>query len=337
MVNPKTVADFCAGNGSLLLAAKERWPTARYFANDIDRTVLRAVSEIVWSSFDFLSPDFEVTTLFHFPDSFDLIVLNPPFSFERAQCSRARGKFSDVDCSIAFAFLFTALGYLSDQGELLAVMPTSTLKSDRDINARKYLRQHFKCRIISQPNYDRFPGLDVSTYLMAVRHKRSLSEPSNPCEVISQAGTGWTISRGNISVKRANRIEQVGLHGWIHTTSIKSSRIAVRYELPDHCLVKDQRFLPKNSLIIPRVGKIRPGDLALSKRKEILSDCLLGVTFDHPSFPVKALRSINENFSSFMKIYSGTGAPYTTQLKVSRFISDLFAKCEALTENFPKK
>ena len=336
MVNPKTVVDFCAGNGSLLQAAKERWPTAGCFANDIDRTVLRAVPDVVWVTSDFLSSDFEIISRLDFPDSFDLIVLNPPFSLDRNQCSRARGKFSDVGCSVAFAFLFTALSYLSDQGELLAVMPTSTLRSDRDTNARKYLKKYFKCRMISQPNYDRFPGLDVSTYLMAVRHKRSLSKPSNSCEIISQAGTGWTISRGRISVKRANRIEQVGLHGWIHTTSIKSFRIAVRYELPDHCLIKDQKFLPKNSLIIPRVGNIQPGDLVLSKRKEILSDCLLGVTFDHPSFPAIVLRSINENFSSFMKIYSGTGAPYTTQHKVSRFINNLLAMCEALTENFPE-
>ena len=38
-----------------------------------------------------------------------------------------------------------------------------------------------------------------------------------------------------------------------------------------------------------------------------------------------------------IKIYSGTGAPYTIQLKVSRFIDILLAKCGALSENIPKK
>ena len=331
------VADFCAGNGNLLLAAKERWPNARYFANDIDRTVFRAVPDVVWVSSDFLGSGFEAITQFVFPDRFDLIVLNPPFSFKRTQCTRARGKFSNIDCSVAFAFLFTALGYLSDQGELLVVMPTSTLKSDRDTKARKYLKKHFNCRMISQPSYDRFPGLDVSTYLMAVRHKRTLCEPLNSTDTISEAGTGWTMSRGGISVRRANRVEQSGLHGWIHTTSIKSSKIVVRYELPSHSIIKSQRFFPKNSLIIPRVGKIQPGDLALSRRREILSDCLLGVTFNDPLIPAQVLRSINKNFSSFRKIYSGTGAPYTTKLKVSRFIENLLAECVALSENVPEK
>ena len=275
---------------------------------------------------DFLSSQFEKITLFSFPDRFDLIVLNPPFSFDRSQRSRARGKFAKFDCSVAFAFLFTSLGYLSDHGELLAVMPTSTLISDRDTKAREFLDNFFRCRIISQPNYDRFSKLDVSTYLVAVRHKRTLSEPPKPRELILDDGMRWIISRGEISVRRANRVEQSGLHGWIHTTSIKSSGIRMRYKLPDHCMVKDQKFLPKDSLIIPRVGKIRLGDVALSKRKEILSDCLFGVTFSDASLSAQVLLDLKKEFSSFGKIYSGTGAPYTTKLKVSRFIESILAK-----------
>ena len=54
-------------------------------------------------------------------------------------------------------------------------------------------------------------------------------------------------------------------------------------------------------------------------------------------FSAQLLRSINKNFSSFRKIYLETGAPYTTQLKVSRFIDILLAKCGAFSENIPKK
>ena len=337
LVDPQTVADFCAGNGSLLMAAMQRWPNAKYFANDIDLTMQGAVQDIIWVSSDFLSSDFETITLSVFPERFDLIVLNPPFSFHCTQRGRARGKFSDIECSVAFAFLFTALNYLSDQGELLAVMPTSTLKSERDMEARKCLKQYFKCRIISEPSYDRFSGLDVSTYLVGVSRKRTHSEPLIPCDLILRNNPSWTISRGNISVKRSARIEQSGLHGWIHTTSITSSRIRVRYELPRHHVIKNQRFLPTNSLIIPRVGKIRPGDIVLSKRREILSDCLLGITFDDSSLPPQVLSIIKKNFSSFTDIYSGTGAPYTTHLKVSRYIEDVLANDKRLFSDVQKR
>ena len=211
--------------------------------------------DIVWVSSDFLSPEFDEIKRLSFPEQFDLIVLNPPFSFDRTQRVHARGRFDHIECSVAFAFLLTAMNYLSSQGEMLAVMPTSTLKSDRDTVARKYLSLHFKSRIISEPRYDRFSGLDVSTYLVAVSRKRSRGVSLSPCQSILKRNSGWTISRGRISVKRADRIEQSGLHGWIHTTSIKASKIRVRYALPKYCLIKDQRFLPSNSIIIPRVGK----------------------------------------------------------------------------------
>ena len=136
LISPVTVADFCAGTGSLLQAAKERWPDAKYFANDIDIKVIKSVPDVVWNSSDFLNQNFDATTQLEFPNCFDLILLNPPFSLENTHHSHARGKFSNINCSVAFAFLFTALNYLSESGELLAVMPTSTLKSERDEKAR---------------------------------------------------------------------------------------------------------------------------------------------------------------------------------------------------------
>ena len=335
--SPTTVVDFCAGNGSLLRAARKRWPNARLFANDIDDTVVRSVEDVIWVTSDFLKAEFDSTLPSGFPDQFDLIVLNPPFSFDRTLQWRARGSLSKIDCSVAFSFLFTALGYLSHGGELLAVMPTSTLQSDRDKEARGWLRKNFNCRMISEPSYDRFSGLDVSTYLMALRRKTSSFDVENLSNSRSGISTGWTISRGRISVKRSNRIEQCGLHGWIHTTSIKLSKIVIRYELPQHCSVKDQKFVAKNSLIVPRVGKVRRGDLVLSTRKEILSDCLLGITFDDASIALRLLNCINQNFNSLTEIYAGTGAPYTTRLKLSHFIEHLLANDKVLAKRMPGK
>ena len=170
-LNPNTVVDFCAGEGSLLEAARFRWPSARLYANDIDPNVLNAVPDAHWLNLDFLSEDFDKQSSQQFPRHFDVILLNPPFCFERSQGNRARGTYADVQGSIAIAFLFTALQYLNFDGELLAVMPTSTLQSERDSAARQKLESMFSCKIISHPSYDRFPRLNVSTYLLHVRSK----------------------------------------------------------------------------------------------------------------------------------------------------------------------
>ena len=187
--------------------------------------------------------------------------------------------------------------------------------------------------MISHPRYNRFPGLDVSTYLVAIRHKHISCESTKSLKSISEYGKGFIISRGDISVRRVNRVKQSGLHGWIHTTSIKSYKILTRYELPDEFCVKNRKYIPKNSLIIPRVGKIQLGDLAISKRREILSDCLLGITFSDPALPIQILHSINSDFHSFRNLYTGTGAPYITHSKVSRYIENLLAGLVTMPES----
>lgn len=334
---PSTIADFCAGNGSLILAAKERWPNARYFANDIDQSVLQSVPNVAWTAADFLSPNFELKFPINLPEKFDLIVLNPPFTFGRTCLCYARGEFAEINCSVAFSFLFTSLNYLSEQGELLAVLPTSTLKSERDKDARKILKKRFNLRMISNPTYDRFPGLDVSTYLLAIRHKTAKCQSSKKPQDNFKDYKRFNIARGKISVRRSDRIESASLHGWIHTTSIKSSGIIFRYQLPEKHVVKDQQFVPSNSLIIPRVGKIQPGDFFISTRKEILSDCLLGITFHDPGLSTSVMHGINSNFSSFREIYSGTGAPYTTHQKVTKFIQKLLTEIIVVSDGIKIK
>ncbi|APX16099.1 hypothetical protein BWR17_09795 [Phaeobacter inhibens] len=320
LASPKTVADFCAGSGNLLASARRRWPNADLYANDINPLVVDSLPNTYWSNRDFLSEEFDTHAGGSFPRKFDAILLNPPFSMERSKQYNARGTFSKTRGSVAFAFLFTALDYLNRDGELLAIMPTSTLKSERDALLREELRAAFKCRILCPPNYDRFPGLDVSTYLMSVRPIVKRTKSALVVDPSPKKSFPWSVTRGSLSVRRNLRTVQTGLHGWIHTTSIEDSMVVGRYELPVGVQAKNVKFAPKNSLVVPRVGKVKPGDLFLTKRREILSDCLLGVTFDDPTLARVVLEKIQENFSSFVRIYGGTGAPYTTQVKVSEYI-----------------
>ena len=129
---PATVVDFCAGSGSLLLAAKERWPNARYFANDIDQTVLGSIPGIDWISSDFLSSDFAVKNYFGFPERFDLILLNPPFSFKYTQSTQARSKYFQrlLQCCVCIFVHCTRL----------FKRPRRAFSGDADLNAKKRKR-----------------------------------------------------------------------------------------------------------------------------------------------------------------------------------------------------
>lgn len=319
--NPMKIVDFCAGRGSLLAAAQRSWPSAALFAVDINPGVMGSLSSVSWCCADFLDQSFNRSCGKHFPSEFDLILLNPPFSFDRSQLRFARGSHSDQRCSVAFAFLFTALEYLSRDGELLAIMPTSSLRSDRDTGSRERLRDGHKCKIISPPKYDRFPGLDVSTYLLSVRRKKEIKTTVRNQLLRQKSEKKCEVLRGQVSVKRSDREIQHGLHGWIHTTSIRSSKIVERYKLPEAVKARDQTFLPKGSLVLPRVGKVQPGNLAITTRREILSDCLIGISFPDSSLTSRLLAFIQHDFSNFLDIYAGTGAPYTTQSKIKAYVA----------------
>lgn len=232
----------------------------------------------------------------------------------------ARGRFADARCSLAFAFLFTALDYLAADGELLAVMPTSTLQSERDANARRQLEKFFKSRLISRPRYNRFPGLDVSTYLIGLRPKQEVRNDTLVSDAERCSHLPWKLTRGTISLPKAKRILQSGQRAWIHTTSIQSSKIVERYKLPAPMPDFGQKLIGEQSIVLPRVGKVKIGDVALTSRPELLSDCLLGITFDDRKLARLVYDGLRDRFSSFTKLYTGTGAPYITHKRVSEFV-----------------
>ena len=318
--HPRTIVDFCAGRGSLLESAKRAWPNADLFAVDINPEVMGSFPSASWVCSNFLDHSFDDCIRSKFASKFDLILLNPPFSFNRSQFHSARGLHSDQRCGVAFAFLFTALEYLDQDGELLAIMPTSSLRSDRDAESRQRLKDLYRTRIISPPKYDRFPGLDVSTYLLSIKRKREAKNVTLKQSHRRESFDLYDVLRGKISVKRSHREIQQGLQGWIHTTSVKSSRIVERYKLPEVLNARDQTFLPKGSLVVPRVGKVQPGHLVVTKRREILSDCLLGIDLRDPSLASQLLNLIHRDFKNFLDIYSGTGAPYTTQRDLTDYV-----------------
>ncbi len=317
---PNSIVDFCAGNGGLLLPALARWPRATLYANDVDRSSFGTLADATWSFVNFLDSGFDDMVRDEFPLTFDLILLNPPFAFDRAQLHEARGRFADIRCSLAFAFLFTALDYLDADGELLAIMPTSTLKSERDSTARRQLAKFFNSRLISGPRYNRFPGLDVSTYLIGLRLKQEVKSAVRIADSRPSIHLPWQLTRGAISQPKAKRVLQTGRQGWIHTTSIQSSKIVDRYKLPASMLDVGHKVVGEQSIVLPRVGRVKIGDIALTSRPELLSDCLLGVTFDDRKLARLVYDGLKDKFSSFAKLYTGTGAPYITHKIVSDFV-----------------
>jgi hypothetical protein len=313
-----SVADFACGEGSLLRAASERWPGARLYANDVDGdAVARAAARLniqAYDSEDFLGGSF--APMGPANSRFSVVALNPPFSKQTTSMIQI-GRRS-VRCSRAMAFVLSSAAFLTKAGQIVAILPTSTLSGSLDQEARTLVEQLFSPEIVRSPEYGLFKGVDVSTYILRLSAK-AVSEANQSIADVTRSATDWHVERGAISVTRSERLPTSG-YGWVHTTSIAQGSINQRYRLPSGLA---PRSCPAGALIIPRVGSLNFGKILLlhANQKEILSDCLMALKGPSRSHDVAAHRAIKANFDTFLKCYSGTGAPYTTVARISRFLS----------------
>ena len=93
---PAQVLDLTAGNGSLLLAARSRWPSSELYGADIDpRTVSRlrrAIGPGRATRCDVMNPEQRRTNklLRSLTSNINVLLLNPPFSGREVRASLSR-------------------------------------------------------------------------------------------------------------------------------------------------------------------------------------------------------------------------------------------------------
>ncbi|HTM81921.1 methyltransferase [Asticcacaulis sp.] len=335
MSEPQTVADFCAGDGSLIKAAASKWPSARLFINDIDEKALGSASQKVptasFSSVDFLGSEMSDKLSALGFDRFNTIVLNPPFANKGARRWRPRGLFSDIDCSQAMAFLLTAANHLENNGEILAILPASTIHSDLDRDARSVLKTACQFQHLTEPEAGIFPKIAATTYIARVSKVEQTDYRDALLDhTLDTLGDRVlkAIVRGNLSTKKADRIVAKGTTGMIHTTSIRDGQIQAVYELSIADESRARKLVPGNYLLIPRVGKVRPENICSlnSAAPIILSDCLFAVRCENESTAAELRARVIQRFQNFRKIYNGTGAPYLTRIHLAEFLRQSMPK-----------
>ncbi len=330
------VADFCVGDGSLIRAAAAKWPTARLFINDVDKDALGSASKKVpsalASSVDFLSAELpEKLSLLGF-DRFSTIVLNPPFANRGAKRWQPRGLFDRVDCSRAMAFLLTATTHLEENGEILAILPASTLHSDLDNEARLILKDICNFEFLTKPELGVFPKISATTYIARISNIRPYKSPAilgkEENTHNSEYRTLSSILRGNLSTKKSERIATSSAIGMIHTTSIKQGKVAEIYGLTPEQEARGRKLNTGHYVLLPRVGKVRPDNLCVihTERPVILSDCLFAIRCKDDITANDILKRLIQKFGKFTTLYNGTGAPYLTRAHLADFLNQYMPK-----------
>lgn len=322
---PSVVGDFAVGSGVLLDAARCRWPAARFVGTDIDK---RAVDRLrrhrpSWAvgRCDFLDGKSRSRCRALRGASCDLILLNPPFSCRGGRRETAFVGEVEVRASIALAFCINALNYITEGGAVVAIVPASTLDSEKDAAAWNVLRQGFECDVLSHFDRNTFDGAYLETVVVRItqgQRRKSRTRPQNRSMPLGPNGR-ILVYRGKLPRHRSGaRSSQDGLT-YVHTTNLTTGLEATPRVARDHAWVRGP------ALLIPRVGRPRkPGLLILQRdHRVVLSDCLFALQTKSIEQALALRVRLHLEWDRFMSAYIGSGAKYLTVRRLLQLLEGL--------------
>lgn len=321
------VADFAAGDGALLRAGVQAQPNLQAVGLDINRTTVRKLQALnpFWEigTCDFLSPRSRASSsiLRRNFGGVSTVLLNPPFSCRGARREEVSLGGKRLTCSVAMAFILTAVDYLSPNGQVVAVAPRGMEKAERDEAAWDLLRSMGTVEIVGYADRGTFPGTALRSLLL-----RFTLGPSTFRRRVSQAPVATlderpsvSLVRGTVQMHRADPSD-AGIP-LIHTTDLSDGRLRaarLRTSVPG-------RSCRGPVVLVPRVG--RPVISKVVQRnlrgEVVLSDCVIALECASEEDSVAVRKVIQDRWDEFEDAYGGSCAPYIT-LRALQGVLDRF-------------
>ena len=323
------VADFAAGHGDLLVAARSRWLHCSTFGNDLDATCsskLASDSRIdAYANCDFLNDRSTKRSkqLRKLIGKCDVVLLNPPFSGRGGKTVSVQVDEKSITCSRAMAFVFKAIPYLREGGELVAILPASCLTSEKDFEVREFCRCTTDSFEIARFSNTAFANCSASTVVVRFRRRKlvqrptveALIRPTSHVERILKV----RVVRGCVPVFRAENGFAGRKFPFIHSTDIVSGEVN-QYQ---RSVKVDTRCIRGPAVLIARVGSPGTKKCAIYDCEQtiVLSDCVIALQCDSLHVATKVRERILDRWATFAELYSGTCAPYVTIKALKAFFS----------------
>jgi hypothetical protein len=318
---PGRVADFAAGEGSLLAAVRDRWPESMLYATDLDvgsvRRLRKRFKEIWARTCDFLEQHNHRGQLLHsLRGVLPLILLNPPFS------SRGGTKFpvtiggKQLSCSKALAFVAESVKYLSPDGTLIALLPSSCFTSDRDKEAIEALVERFQLSELRNVSGFLFTGCSVEVRCVSLRPRNQslrvnghVVRQFRPKIIVS----GVRIFRGRLSMCNVLPSRSLAAAHLVHTTDLRENTVRM-----SSVRVQEKFKLRGPAVLIPRVGRPNKTKVALYSLRNaaVLSDCIIAIQAATIEETRVIFSRVQSRWSLIEKLYAGSCAKYLTLSKM---------------------
>lgn len=324
------VADFAAGNGMLLKAARRQWPHAQAVATDLDARAIRRLRKsedtIIAEICDFIDPDSRESSVLlrSIKGAVDLVLLNPPFSCRGGQTFKAEMGSNSIKCSLAMAFVVSAASYVARKGEILAIMPSSSFSSEKDVVAYQALAQVFHIEKVGGAGRGSFSGCASSTQFLRFRPRGQLLRPGKYINAATPSlpKKGPTVFRGKLQMHTlGTQPEDENPIPLVHSTELRNCHVDVTARV-----VRTAASTVRGpAILLPRVGEPSLSKICVYKSNGIIaiSDCVIAIK---PKTHV-ALNSLydalRQRWPAIKAAYVGTGAKYLTIKRLTRLLNEI--------------
>lgn len=318
---PHLIGDFCAGDGGLLRACEAHFPHARYFANDKSKRayhkLLKAHRNWDIHNLDFLS-DKSLQEVTHLKGTFDLLLLNPPFTC-RGQTYKFTFDGFKFSASKALLFLIRSIRFLSRGGRLMAVLPIGVSISERDANLMAYLKNAYGFRIHKKVSGVSFAGKEPNVILAELCRPQMVLDyiPRKP-----RKRTYGFLHRGCRNVVDVNDLKAKNGIRFIHTTNLIGNKLVdAKVRLSED----KARVLVGPAVLVPRVGTPNVTKVVVigERKRYILSDCVMAILARDGSSAYHIQEILFSKRNSFYRLYAGTGARFVTLSRLGGYVKKI--------------
>ena len=328
---PKVIADFAAGDGQLLRAAERKWKRCRFVAVDIDLAAVRKLRNQKKSWWigrgDFLKTKSRshIPFLPNLEGGISVVILNPPFSCRGAKTILTNLGDKILRTSIAMAFVVSALRYLGNGGQLIAILPSGCLQSQKDDVAWQAIRETCRVEVLGQHGHKTFSGWTPKTSIVRItkrsRRVRVRSEHQRQTMVDSSSSAAVKLFRGRISMHTLNGYKVKSPIPLVHTTELRPEGIDVGRRFLDKSQTSN-KTISGPSVLLQRVGSpdFRKIQLYLSKDPIALSDCVIGLKCDTAQDAIVVKDSLVREWGRLESKFSGTCAKYITLRRLNELL-----------------
>ncbi len=308
-----SVVDFCVGGGELLRSAQSKWKNVEIYGTDISIDAISLLEEKHpdWKVeyCDFIDENSRINCKILEDRRFDLILLNPPFTCKGSTIHKAKFEGVDYNVSTAMLFLLESISYLTSNGIIYAILPISVAYSQKDSKIWNVLEQKYNLTILEERDKqyfkDCYPPNIIIVSLNDFRFKKK-KDIRKPIELSVKIET---IIRGQLSMNEIIE-DSTSAKLLIHSTNLRNNQIVDA----SFKVKTNNQLIYGPGVVIHRVGNPKPTKICTLKKSEkyVLSDCLIFIKTVTQLDANELKKYIILNWSSFEKLYKGTGAKYIT-------------------------